>query len=169
MKSDKKLSSDEKPLELKKYRDLVVATIDYYLDNKLMQLETNDFDSNQHFQGLKKQALEHFDKGRLSRLKKWFRDLTEMQVETRDFKFNQYLNEKTGYDIDIFQSYNLRVDKTIEKGRITTDNQFYDINMMVDQLSQIEPMDTQKIEKLNKLLLDYEQRKTKKSRPHNNG
>lgn len=134
-----------------------------------MQLETNDFDSNQHFQGLKKQALEHFDKGRLSRLKKWFRDLTEMQVETRDFKFNQYLNEKTGYDIDIFQSYNLRVDKTIEKGRITTDNQFYDINMMVDQLSQIEPMDTQKIEKLNKLLLDYEQRKTKKSRPHNNG
>lgn len=153
-------------MELKKYRDLVLATIDYYLDNKLIQLQTTDFDSNEHFQGLKNQALVDFDKSRLTRLKQWFRDLTEMQVETRDFKFNEYLKEKTGYDIDLFQSYNLRVDKIIEKGKITTENQFYDINMMVDQLSQIEPKDSEKIEKLNKLLLDYELGKTKKSRPH---
>lgn len=169
MKSDKKLSSEEKQLELKKYLDLVLTTIDYYLENKLIQLKTADFDSEQHFQGLKTQALEHFNKGRLSRLKQWFRDLTEPQIECGDFRFNSFIKERTKHDIDIFRSYYERIDNIIEKGKITTDNQFYNINMLVDQLSQTEPVDKLRIGKLNDLLLDYELRKIKKSRPHNNG
>jgi hypothetical protein len=83
-----------------------------------------------------------------------------MQVETGDLKFNRYLQDKTEYDIDIFKSYFQRVDKIIEKGKITTDNQFYDINTMVDQLCQVEPVDNTKIEKLKRLLSEYEQRKS---------
>ncbi|NOU61978.1 hypothetical protein [Marinifilum caeruleilacunae] len=157
-----KQHSTHKQAELKKYRDLVLATIDYYLENKLMHVSTADFDSIEHFNGLKLQTEEHFNKGRLTRLKQWFRDMTEMQIETKDLKFNQYLKDKTKYDIDIFKSYNQRVDKIIEKGKITSDNQFYDINIMVDQLCQIEPIDNEKIEKLNGLLRDYEERKSRK-------
>jgi hypothetical protein len=87
-----------------------------------------------------------------------------MQVETSDLKFNKYLQDKTGYDVDIFKSYFRRVDKVIAKGKITTDNQFYDINIMVDQLCQTEPIDKEKIETLNKLLGDYEQRKSQHTR-----
>src|SRR5215213_7483093 len=125
-----------------------------------MHIKTVDFDSTEHYNGLKTQTEEHFQKGRLSTLKQWFQDLTEMQVETRDLKFNKYIQEKTGYDIDIFKSYYQRVDKVIKNGKITTDNQFYDIGLMVDQLCQIEPVDNEKIEILNKLLRDYEQRKS---------
>ena len=87
-----------------------------------------------------------------------------MQVETVDLKFNLYLKEKTKYDIDIFKSYFQRVDKIIQKGIITTDNQFYDINIMVDQLCQTEPIDNSKIQILNKLLGEYEQRKSRQSK-----
>lgn len=160
--TDKHLNTIEKQAELEKFRDLVLATLDYYLDNKEMQIKTADFDSVEHYKGLKKQTEEHYQKGRLTKLKQWFRDLTEMQIETVDLKFNKYLQEKTKYDIDIFKSYFQRVDKVIEKGRITTDNQFYDLNIMVDQLCQSEPVDNEKIEKLNRLLRDYEERKSKK-------
>ena len=162
--ADKKLYKDEKQEELVKYRDLVLATLDYYIDNKEMQIKTADFDSIEHYKGLKTQTVEHYQKGRLTRLKQWFRDLTEMQVETGDLKFNKYLQDKTKYNIDIFKSYSQRVDKIIEKGKITTDNQFYDINIMVDQLCQTEPVDNNKIEILNRLLSEYEQRKSRRTR-----
>ncbi len=156
-----KLNKDDKQAELQKYQDLVLATIDYLLDNKEMQIKTVDFDSIEHYKGLKKQTEEHFQKGRLTILKQWFRDLTEMHVETGDLKFNNYLQVKTKYDIDIFKSYYQRVDKIIEKGKITTDNQFYDINIMVNQLCNTEPIDKNKLEILNKLLAEYEQRKSR--------
>ncbi|WP_144602780.1 hypothetical protein [Algoriphagus algorifonticola] len=160
--TDNKLSKEDKKMELEKYRALVLATLDYYLENSVMQIKTVDFDSTENYKKLKIQTEEHYQKGRLTRLKQWFRDLTEMQVETGDLKFNKYLQDKTKYEIDIFKSYFQRIDKVIEKGKITTDNQFYDINMMVNQLCQTEPTDNEKIEILNRLLGEYEQRKTRK-------
>ena len=144
--TDSKQNINDKQAELQKYRDLILATLDYYLDYKVMQIKTADFDSQEHFNGLKIQIEEHFHKGRLTRLKQWFRDLTEKQIETVDLKFNKYLQDKTKYDIDIFKTYFQRVDKIIEKGKITTDNQFYDISIMVDQLCQTKTVDSKKIE-----------------------
>jgi hypothetical protein len=163
MKKDK-LNQNDRSAELKKYRDLVLATIDYYLDNYLIKIKTADYDSDEYYRSLKRQTEEHFQKGRLTKLKQWFRDLTEMQIETNDLKFNKYLRDKTHYDIDIFKSYFLRVDKIIENGKITSDNQFYDITIMIDQLSQTNPLDDKKIGILDNLLADYERRKKLKTK-----
>ncbi|MBS2098407.1 hypothetical protein [Carboxylicivirga linearis] len=160
--TSKNLNSKDKQAELEKFRDLILATLDYYIENEVMQMNIADFDSNEYYKNLKIQTEENYQKGRLTKLKQWFRDFTEMQVETRDLKFNKYLQEKTKYDIDIFKDYFQRVDKIIEKGKITTDNQFYDISIMVDQLCHIEPIDNVKIEKFNGLLRDYEERKSRK-------
>ena len=54
--------------------------------------------------------------------------------------------------------------KIIEKGKITTDNQFYDITIMIDQLSQTDPVNNKKIEILDNLLADYERRKKQKTK-----
>lgn len=160
--TDNKHNKDDKQAELTKYRELLLATLDYCIENKVMQIKSADFDSDEHYKGLKIQTEEHYQKGRLTRLKQWFRDLTEMQVETGDLKFNKYLQDKTKYEIDIFKSYFKRIDKVIEKGKITTDNEFYDINLVVDQLCQTEPVDNEKIGILNRLISEYEQRKTRK-------
>jgi len=159
-----KLNKDEKQTELSKYRTLILATLDYYIDYNIIEIKTPNFDSTEYYKGLKVQAEEIFKKGQLTRLKQWFRDLTEMQVETGDLRFNKYLHDKTKYDIDIFHSYFQRVDKIIKKGKITTDHQFYDINNIVNQLCQAEPIDNNKIEILNRLLVEYEQRKSRKVR-----
>jgi hypothetical protein len=157
-----KISNADKDVELAKYRDLVTATLDYLIDNNTFRIKTADFDSDSHYRTLREQTTEHFQKGRLSKLKQWFRDLTETQRETGDLKFNTYLINRTGQDINIFQDYYDRVDKIIAKGKITTDNQFYDVNSMVDQLSHAVPVDNGKLTMLNKLMADYEQRRTKK-------
>ncbi|MCA6369714.1 MAG: hypothetical protein IM618_22030 [Cytophagales bacterium] len=157
-----KISNADKDVELARYRDLVTATLDYLIGNREFQIKTEDFDSDTHYKKLKEQTTEHFQKGRLTKLKQWFRDLTETQRETGDFKFSNYLKTKTGQDIDIFQDYYDRVDKIIAKGKISTDKQFHDVNSMVDLLSQAVPVDSERLTMLNKLLADSEQRRTKK-------
>lgn len=157
----KKLSKSEKEAELKKYRDLVSATLDYYIEKKAYPFSTAN--SIEHFQKLKQLTEEHFQKERLTLLKQWFRDMTEMQIEVRDLNFNEYLRNRTKHDVDIFKSYFKRLEEIVKKGKITTDNQFYDLNILVDQLSQTEPVDSERIEILNTLLRKYEQRNARRN------
>ena len=154
MKKDK-ISNEDKNAELAKYRDLVTATLDYLIDTNVGGTKTAGFDPHAHFNSLKEQTTEHFQKGRLSKLKQWFHDLTEIQRETGDLKFNTYLKIKTGQDINIFHDFFAHVDKIVVKGKITTDNQFYDVSSMVDHLAQLIPTDNDKLERLNNILEDY--------------
>jgi len=89
-----------------------------------------------------------------------------MQIETVDLKFNRYLQDKTKYELNIFESYFQRVEKIVEKGKITSDKQFYNIDIMVNQLSQTLPVDDKKIVTLNRLLGAYEQKKRKLNAQH---
>jgi hypothetical protein len=149
---------DDKIIELTKYYDLVIATLNYYLETPELNFQHNGFDSKSHFEKLKETAHNDFKKGRLTKMKKWFRDLTEMQVETKDYNFYEYLKRKTGHDINLFQDYLKRIDKIISNGKITTDNQYREINSYVDSLCHSESADKKMIEILNNLLLDYEKR-----------
>jgi hypothetical protein len=152
--------TNTKDEELKKYRALVLAAVDHQIE-LLQSQPIQVFDPAPGLQKAKIQVEEHFSKGRLSILKSWYRDMTESIREGRQFKFNSFVKERTGYSIDIFKEHFDRAEKVIAKGKITTDNQFYDINSMIDYLCQVEPVDKQKIDVLNSLLLAYEQRKSK--------
>jgi len=149
----------DKNSELEKYRDLVLATIDYYLQNKSLHSVESD-STIEHFKNLKKETQISFEKGKLVKLKNWFRDLTEMQIETRDFKFSKYLKENTKYDIDIFEKWFARLDKIILKGKISSDSQFYDVkNFVINE--QPDNIENPKFKILNRLLQEYEFRKLK--------
>lgn len=153
------MNKEEKAEELVKYRKLILAAVDYSLEYHVPHMKQEGFDFVAHWKSIKEQAEEHFRKGRLTMLKNWFRDLIEMQLEEGDLKFNQFLIDRTGYDIDIFKAYNQRIERIIAKGKITTDHQYYEINQMVDQLCQMTPTDSAKIEVLNKMLAEYSSRK----------
>lgn len=148
------LTIEEKTLELAKYHALVLAILDY--NSEVLP------DSLEYFKSLKIKVDEHFKAGRLGKLKQWFRDFSEIQVETSDLKVVQYLKDKTGYDIDIFQSYFMRIESIIQRGKITSDNQFYDVNIMINQLSQTEPSQSEKLKLLDRLVFEYEQSKVRK-------
>jgi hypothetical protein len=156
------ITPEEKVKQLELYRDLNLAALDYTLEKMDPLSKTETFDPFEHLTNLKDDVTEHFQKGRLSKLKQWFRDFTEMPLETKDFNFNRYIKNKTGHDIDIFENFRKRLEKTIEKGKITTDNQYYDVNMLINDLCQTKPVDDAKIKVLNKLISDYENKKVKK-------
>lgn len=152
---------EDKESELIKYKSLILATLDYTM--AIFRIKTTSFDSNENFNSIKVQTEENYKKGRLTLLKQCFRDLSEPYIENIDLKFNKYLIEKTHYGIDIFKDYNERINKIIKKGKITTDNQFYDVSILANELSQSEQKDDTKIEILNMLLVNYEKRKGKKN------
>jgi len=93
--TDTILRVERKRIELEKFRDLVLAAIEYQLQDTSARIKTDDFDSDVHFESLKKQAFEHYDNGRLTKLKQWFKDLTEMHIEARNLNFNKYLQTET--------------------------------------------------------------------------
>ncbi len=43
--------------------------------------------------------------------------LTKLPMRTGDLKFNDYIKEKTGYKIDIFESLHIRVDEIIKENK----------------------------------------------------
>ena len=153
---------DDNQTELKKTRDILLATLDYTIefynksDQKLDGLNPLD-----HLNKLKIQTEEHYQKRRLTKLKQWLRDMTEMPREVGDLSFTTFIKNKTGYDFDIFSDFNKRIEKIITKNKITTEYQWRDVQSMVDFLCQSEPVDKTKIEILNKLLIDYEDRLSK--------
>jgi hypothetical protein len=155
------VNKEEKAEELVKYRSLILAAVDYSLKYHAPQMKLEGFDFVAHYESLKVQTDEHFRKGRLTVLKNWFRDLIEMPLEEGDLKFNQFLIDRTGYEVDIFKAHYQRIERIVAKGKITTDRQYYEVNQMVDQLCQIFPVDSAKIAVLNKMLAEYGNRKAK--------
>ena len=141
----------DKEFELKKYRDLVVATLDYYIVHLAFNNEMKD-----EFIRLKIQTEVYYSKGKLTTLKNWFKDLTLDFIEDRDFGFNEYLIKTTNYEIDIFESYFKRIEKIIEKDQIKTDSQFYELKNYVDYLIQNNNSDKVLIQRINEILLRFE-------------
>lgn len=161
------MTPEEKQLELKRHRDILLATLDYFIDRSA-NIKYDEFDPVEHFKLLKQQTEEQFQKGRLTRLKQWLRDMTEEPRETGDLSFGRYIKEKTGYDIDIFGNFQKRIDKIIERKKIKTENEYRDVLAMVDNLCQQTPVDEHKIDILNNLLIDFDDKisgtKTPKSK-----
>jgi hypothetical protein len=161
------LTPEEKQLELKRHKDILLATLDYFIDRSA-NIKYDEFDPVAHFKQLKQQTEEQYQKGRLTRLKQWLRDMTEEPRETDDLNFGRYIKAKTGYDIDIFGDFQKRIDKIIKRKKINTENEYRDVLGMVDNLCQQAPVDQEKIDVLNNLLIDFDDKisgtKTPKSK-----
>ncbi len=146
---------EEKDLELIKYHKLTLAALEY---NK----NTLEFVSKSHFEKLYTVVNSSFEKGQLTKLKRFFRDIIDMQIHTKDLKFNTYLKDTTGYEIDVFETFHKRIKSIISRGKITTDNQYRDINDYLDTIVHTDPINKEKVSTLNSLLQAYETNKIKR-------
>ena len=147
----------DKHTELEKYRDLNLATLDYLSES--IKITTNDFYSSQYYQKLKVEVNESFTKGRLSKLKQWFRYLTEMPLETEDLKFSDFINRRTGNEINLDERFEKRISKILDQGEIKTAIDYHDVITKVDYLTQRESVDQTLIDQMNSLLIDFEKKK----------
>jgi hypothetical protein len=89
------LTPEEKQSELKRQRLILLATLDYFIERS-KGINYGEFDPIAHYQQLKEQTEENYQKGRLTRLKQWLRDMTEEPRETGDLSFSRYIKKKNG-------------------------------------------------------------------------
>lgn len=158
--------------ELDKYRDIVIAGIDYIMkgfgsspipthDGKLVTF-TEEFEP--YFSNLKSQVLILHKKNKLSILKRWFRDISEMPISSNDLNYQLYIETTTGHKIDLFGKLLDTIDNIIKRGQIKTDDQYRAVAVMIDFLQSYNPPDNKRIEQLDALQFAYTCKKGSKSR-----
>lgn len=143
--------------ELNKYRDIILAILDYQI-GKIR--ETRDellMKSIKHLENIKLLADVHYDNGNLETLKKGLRDLTEWPLEEGDRRYVDYIRVHTGYEFDIFADFENRIQKIIDTGEIESTGEFYYAALKLKQIKHIEP-GNEIAAMLEKLILDFEER-----------
>lgn len=144
--------------ELKRWRDMVLAAIDYnekdkegwVIDGKDINAEMNESE--------KKKAETNFYLGNKAKLQKMFSKATERELYSGDISFNNYIKQKTGYDIDIFADARKRADEILKQNKITNDQEMRDAIAMQNVYSK-NANDQQKSVALDKLIQEYRSKK----------
>jgi hypothetical protein len=155
--------STEKQADLKRHRDILIATIEYILQQLTTEgLSKNDFDNVAgYYHQQKYQVDKYFQLGRLDILQTKFSNLTRFPIHKIDLSFNEYIKKETGYIIDIFETLETRVNEIIAQNRITNEKEIGDIMIMMDVYKH-KLVDVKKSEILKNLLIDYyNQRRSK--------
>lgn len=147
----------EKQKELEKYFAINTAVLDYFIKHGI---KIPGFDTVEYFSNLKVQVREHFDKGRLTKLKQWFRDFSEGGHDEPEFI--KFIKDKTGFDLDIKDEFEKRVDKILKNGKIRNENEFRDLQIKIDSLIWESPIDEEKINRINLLLSAFDKQKKSK-------
>jgi hypothetical protein len=160
---NKKLTSEQKQSELKRHRDILLATLDYFID-RYQAVKYDQFDPVAHFQQLKLQTEECYQKGQLATLKQWLRDMTVEPRETKDKFFNDYIRSKTGHDYDVFNDFENRISKIIKRKKIKSEDEHRDVMSLIDKLCQTDPVDNVQIDMQNNLISDFENEFDKKAK-----
>jgi len=136
-----KMSKEDKILECEKYRDLILAVFEY--EPMMAQKD------------LIPKINEHVEKGRLTILKYWFKCFIEGIIQSQDVKFTSFLKQKTGYDFDVFEKINNKIERIIKRNKINTDEEYRDILIYINNLIQSSIPNQERILLLNTLLAEY--------------
>ncbi|RXK58046.1 hypothetical protein ESA94_18710 [Lacibacter luteus] len=162
--------------ELDKYRDIVIAGLDY-TDMLMRKTPIQKHDGEivnfgeelgSYFSDLKNHALTLHKKNKLSTLKRWFKDISEMSVATGNLDYQFYIETTTGHKVDLFGKLFEKIDKLIKVGQIKTDTQYRTISTMIDFLESYNPPDIERIKALDALQFAYsDQKKIRTNRKNN--
>lgn len=155
--------SNVKDNELDKYRDIIIAGIDYMIKcYSSAPIETHDGklvnfaeELGSYFSNLKNHVVLLHQKNRLTSLKKIFRDISEPAIASNDMNYQTFIEEETGHKIGLVDKLLSKIDTIIKTGQIKTDTQYRDIATLIDFLESYNPPDKKRIEKLLALQFAY--------------
>lgn len=149
------MTTEEKQSELKRHRELLLATIDYLIskhgDSFVLD---NQSHIREYYQQQKAQVDKYYEQRRLDKLEQKLASLTKSIENSIDLTFSTYIKKRTGYDIDIFDKLKKQVDQILDKNKIENSKEENDIGTMLHYLIDTSSS-TEKVEKLKALLIDY--------------
>lgn len=149
------MTPEEKQIELERHREILLATIDYFISNQGDSFVLdNQSHIREHYQQQKAQVDKYYEQRRLDKLQQKFVSLTKSIENSLDLTFSTYIKEKTGYVIDIFDKLKKRVDLILNKNKIENSKEENDIGTMLHYLIDTSSS-ADKVEKLKALLIKY--------------
>ena len=161
-----RLSPEEKKSELKRHRDIILATIDYILQRIEDDLAKDHSGAiEEYYQKQKQLTQKYYQTGRLDRLQQKLQGLTAFPRQRADLIFATYINEKTGYNVDIFENVRSRVDTIIQQNQINNKKNLDDVSLMFQVYKQ-HPVDQDKLDILRNLLIEFGKSMSNKNFPH---
>lgn len=149
------MTPGEKQSELQRHRDILFATIDYLISihGESFVLD-NEAHIRDYYEQQKTQVDKYYKQRRLDRLQQKLAKLTNSLENSIDLNFSVYIQEKTGYQIDLFEKLKRRVDIILSKNEILNDKEESDIGTMLHFLIGTSASGDN-VEKLKSLLLKY--------------
>ena len=138
----------QRQLDLEKYYNLLLATLNYLSELNDRSFIYDDIDPvAEYYQEQKQQTEQNFQQRRLDRLRKRFTSLTKGLENSIDLKFSTYIKEKTGYEIDIFEDLNRRLEVILTKEKIFNQQDLNDVLKALELYKQ-RSIEEDKIQKL---------------------
>lgn len=165
------MTPEEKQTELQRHREILFATIDYLisLHGASFVLDDEDYIS-EHYERQKIQIDKYYKQRRLDRLQQKLASLTKEIQNRADLAFAQYINEKTGYDIDIFEDLRKRYAVVVKQNEIRNQSELNEVGSMLHFFQETSP-EGEETKKLKELISNYSQhqvtsgkRKTERSK-----
>jgi hypothetical protein len=161
-----RLSPEKKKSELKRHRDITLATIEYILQRIEDDLaKDNSGTITEYYEKQKQLIQKYYQSGQLDRLQQKLHSLTAFPRQRADLIFANYINEETGYDIDIFEDVRSHVGTIIQQNQIKNKKDLDDVSVMLQVYKQ-NPVDQDKLEILKNLLIEFGKSTSNKNLPH---
>lgn len=158
------MTPEEKQAELERHRAIVLATLDYLEENLGGSFVYDQYDPlTEYYQQQKVQVEKYFKQRRLDRLQQRLASLTKGRQTGADLKYGNYIKEKTGYDIDIFEDLRKRVAAIIAQNEIRDQKELNEVGSMLQFFHETSAKG-EEVKKLNKLISNYVQQGQETSR-----
>ena len=162
------MTKHEKTAELIRHRNIILATIDYIL--KVIEIEpvTDHLEVIiEHYEQQKRQTEKYFQAKRLDRLQQKLNKLIRAPQGRGDLNFTAYIEERTGYQIDIFESIRKHTDAIIEQNQVKNGKDLNDVAIFFTTYGQHSEYQG-KLNTLKTFLIAFRERTAKKTTSKNN-
>jgi hypothetical protein len=151
----KRLTPQQKTEQLTRAKDILIATIEYEMERCSGRFVIDGVDMVKNsLDYQKQQAEEYFLKRRLDLIQKMINRYTSSYSGSVDLNYGPYLKQKTGFELDIFESVKEHVNLLLKKCKIDTDEEAFAISIFL-RLIEKTGMQTDCRELLEKLRAQY--------------
>jgi hypothetical protein len=152
-------------LDCEKYRDILLATLEYERKRTPCPIDSPDYAFYCEIElSQKKYIEENYSAVGLKELQRRISLLTDLYMQLGDTQYNRYIKETTGYEVDIFEGLEQRINKIIAGKKLVDKTERRDAITKI-ALARRTGVDQIKTPTLKNILEDYRKKKSKKDFP----
>ena len=140
---------------LQQYYEIVCATIDYLIAKHGGSFVTGNEDFIiTHYEQQRAAIQNDYTHGRLAKLQQRLAQLTKALAGSTDLQYGDFIKEKTGYNIDIFEDLRKRVNPIVTQNKISSKKELDDVASFL-QYMMATAAPAAEIERMKLLLAAY--------------